>query len=305
MATTGSPRYGPPDGPGFIEVMNRRIRWRAAAGFGGVAIALLLPRVTAAQEQLLWVDGPAGRLRVSDGGNGGVPVVFVHGLAGDRTHWKTQLEHLRPNRRAIAFDMRGHGESDKPDGADYSIDGIAADVEAVVDALAVNRFVLVGHSFGAGVVAAYAGANPDRVAGLFFADPIGDQRTASMQIQMLVQMLQSPSYQTAALTYYEAILFNAAPGVREQVLESLNHTSQAALVQAFQSMTTFDPVATLTQFPGPMFNAISDLNDFPFSLHNVVKDLPTERMSATSHWLQMDKPEECNGFLDRFLLESN
>ena len=281
--------------------MNIRTWWRVAAGLGVAATVLLLPHVTAAQERLLWVDGPAGRLRVSDGGNGGVPVVFVHALAGDRTQWKNQLEHLRPNRRAIAFDMRGHGESDKPSGADYSIDGIAADVEAVVDALGINRFVLVGHSFGGGVVAAYAGANPDRVAGLFFADPIGDQRTASMQIQVLVQMLQSPSYQTAALTYYQAILFNAAPGVGEQVLESLNHTSQAALVQAFQSMTTFDPVAALTKFTGPMFNVISDLNDFPSSLHNLVKDLPTERMSATSHWLQMDKPEEFNGYLDRFL----
>jgi len=219
--------------------MNIRTWWRVTAGLGVAATVLLLPHVTAAQEQLLWVDGPAGRLRVSDGGNGGVPVVFVHALAGDRTQWKNQLEHLRPNRRAIAFDMRGHGESDKPSDADYSIDGIAADIDAVVDALGINRFILVGHSFGGGVVAAYAGANPNRVAGLFFADPIGDQRTASMQIQMLVQMLQSPSYQMAALTYYQAILFNAAPGVGEQVLESLNHTSQAALVQGFQGLGIF------------------------------------------------------------------
>lgn len=285
--------------------MNMRTIRRIFVGTGVTALVLLQPGVTIAQERLLWVDGPAGRLRVSDGGNGGVPVVFVHGLAGDRAHWKIQLEHLRSNRRAIAFDMRGHGESDKPSDADYSIDGMTADIDAVVDALGISRFTLVGHSIGAGVVAAYAAANPNRVAGLFFADPIGDQRTVSMQLQVLVQMLQSPSYQTAAQAYYEALLFNAAPGVREQVLESLNHTSQAALVQAFQSMTTFDPVAALTQFDGPMFNVISDLNDFPFSLHNILKDLPTERLSATSHWVQMDKPEEFNGFLDRFLQGRN
>ena len=57
------------------------------------------------------IPGPAGLLHADDGGSGGVPVVFIHSYAGDTTHWTAQLAHLRKTRRAIALDLRGHGQS--------------------------------------------------------------------------------------------------------------------------------------------------------------------------------------------------
>lgn len=110
------------------------------------------------------IPGPAGKLYVDDGGSGGVPVVFIHSFAGDTTHWMAQLEHLRKTRRAIALDLRGHGQSQPPVDLDYSIDGLAADVTSVADALKLERFVLVGHSMGGPTAIAYAAANPSKVA---------------------------------------------------------------------------------------------------------------------------------------------
>src|SRR5687768_9563791 len=60
------------------------------------------------------IAGPAGTLVVDDGGRGGVPIVFAHSYAGSKTHWSAQLAHLRKSRRAIAFDLRGHGDSSPP-----------------------------------------------------------------------------------------------------------------------------------------------------------------------------------------------
>ena len=120
------------------------------------------------------VTGPAGALEVDDGGRGGLPVVLVHSLAGNSTHWTAQLEHLRRDRRAVALDLRGHGRSEPPKDGDYTIAAMAGDIAAVVDTLGLDRFVLVGHSMGGGVALAYAGAHPDRVAGLVLVDPIGD-----------------------------------------------------------------------------------------------------------------------------------
>ncbi len=282
------------------------MRTRSALWAAGLwcAAAALTTHGGAAQEtseRLLWIDGTAGRIRVSDGGAGDPPVVFVHSLAGDHEQWDHQLEHLRRSQRAIAFDLRGHGESAKPSEADYSLSGVADDIHAVTTALGLDRFILVGHSFGGGAIATYAGGHPQRVAGLLFVDPIGDQRAARTQIDMLIQMLQTPSSRAAALTYYQAILANAAPGVRQQVLEALQETSQEALVQAFQSIAAFDPVTTLRPYSGPMLNVISDLNNFPTSLHNIIPDLPTERIRGTSHWVHMDKPQEFNALLDRFI----
>ncbi len=116
-------------------------------------------------------------------------------------------------------------------------------------------------------------------------------------------MLDSPQGETTAQAYYEGILANALPAVRDNVLGALADTAQQAIVGAFRSIAVFDPVATLSSFDGPMLTVISDLNNFPTSLHNVVPDLPSQPISGTSHWLQMDKPEEFNEHLDSFLAE--
>src|SRR6202162_5782963 len=123
-----------------------------------------------------WVQGQQGRLRVDDGGSGGIPVVFVHGNGGNRTQWAGQVLHLRASRRAVAFDLRGMGESEVAGNGDYSVEGFAEDVAAVADELGLRRFVLVGHSYGGAVVAAYAGRHPEKLAGLVFADVAGDIR---------------------------------------------------------------------------------------------------------------------------------
>ena len=117
----------------------------------------------------------AGSLRVDDGGSGpGIPILFVHGNGANHNQWRHQLEHLRKTRRAVAFDLRGMGESDVPRNGDYSVDGMADDVHAVADALHLRRFVIVGHSYGGPVVADYAAKHPERVAGVVFADAGGN-----------------------------------------------------------------------------------------------------------------------------------
>ena len=111
---------------------------------------------------------------VDDGGAGSVPVVFIHSLAGNTQQWSAQLNHIRTTRRAIALDLRGHGQSLPPANGDYAIDSMAQDIQMAIDQLGVERFILVGHSMGGSVAGAYAGAYPERVAGLLLVDPSGD-----------------------------------------------------------------------------------------------------------------------------------
>src|SRR6476659_5678336 len=106
-----------------------------AAACGGGAIRS--PRME--RDARSWVVGKQGRLRVDDGGSGGTAVVFVHGNGGNRTQWAAQLRHLRAGRRAVAFDLRGMGESETARNGDYSVEGFAEDVAAVADALGLRR----------------------------------------------------------------------------------------------------------------------------------------------------------------------
>lgn len=99
-------------------------------------------------------------LYIDDGGAGQEPpVVFVHSLGGRSEQWAPQLKHLRRSRRALAVDLRGHGRSPAATDGDYRIETLAADLAAVLAALDLPQFVLVGHSLGGSVATAFAGVS--------------------------------------------------------------------------------------------------------------------------------------------------
>ena len=61
--------------------------------------------------------------------------------------WGDQIEAFAPKHRIIAVDLRGHGESDKPD-QDYDIAGFADDMAWLIREIGLDRPVLIGHSMG-------------------------------------------------------------------------------------------------------------------------------------------------------------
>jgi pimeloyl-ACP methyl ester carboxylesterase len=93
-------------------------------------------------------------------------VVFVHGLGGSTYSWWAQLAACEARgRRAIAYDQRGAGRSDKPPGP-YSVELWAEDLERVLDALGVEGAILVGHSVGCMIAEHAAVRSAGRVRGL-------------------------------------------------------------------------------------------------------------------------------------------
>ncbi len=97
-------------------------------------------------------------------GNAGVPVVFVHGAGGSHLIWWHQVRALQGMARAVAIDLPGHGKSDPP--GRTSVDAYAGAVAGLLDALALERAVIVGHSMGGAIAQTLALTHPDRVAGL-------------------------------------------------------------------------------------------------------------------------------------------
>src|SRR5919202_1222761 len=126
----------------------------------------------AAAERFSFVPGEAGKLRVSDGGEGGLPLLLLHGLGSELETWRPELDRLRRSRRTIAYDQRGHGQSDAA--SEYTIAALARDLGRVVEQLRLERFWLAGHSFSGTVVTAHAAERPDQVAGAIYVDAVGD-----------------------------------------------------------------------------------------------------------------------------------
>jgi pimeloyl-ACP methyl ester carboxylesterase len=269
----------------------------AMAGCGGGAVRG--PDRAMESSGQKWVQGRQGRLRVDDGGSGGIPVLLVHGNSGNRTQWAAQLSHLRAGRRAAAFDLRGMGESEIAGNGDYSVEGFAEDVAAVADALGLKRFVLVGHSYGGAVVAAYAGEHPERLAGLVFADVAGDIR--SPLPEALRRGLLPENYEDFTRRWFEGILAKGTDATKEAVFRSLRATRHEVFIAATTGLYTFDPAAALSSYRGPRLHITSFLAENPLAIHRVFKDMPVRVIPDASHWLMMDRPEEFNRFLDEFL----
>ncbi|MCF8502776.1 MAG: alpha/beta hydrolase, partial [Rhodospirillum sp.] len=109
------------------------------------------------------------------GSRGDTGFLFLHGILQSALSWKYQLSspELVPW-KSVAFDLRGHGFSSKPVGAEYYGNGDlwSRDVAAVLDATGLKRVILVGWSFGGRVILDHLErhGNDPRIAGLVFID---------------------------------------------------------------------------------------------------------------------------------------
>ncbi len=95
----------------------------------------------------------------------GYPIVLSHGITCALQVWREQIADLSRDYRVIAFDHRGHGRSSVPPRGRYTLDLLAADVDAVLDATVApgERAVLAGHSMGGIAIGAWSHRFRDKV----------------------------------------------------------------------------------------------------------------------------------------------
>jgi pimeloyl-ACP methyl ester carboxylesterase len=100
----------------------------------------------------------------------GPPIVLVHGLGGSKVTWLPVLPALAEKHRVIVPDLPGHGESDKPR-TDYTPRFFARALRRLMDAVEVDRAVIVGNSLGGRIAIELALRSPGRVSSLALLDP--------------------------------------------------------------------------------------------------------------------------------------
>jgi len=101
----------------------------------------------------------------------GTAMVWAHGLGGIWQEWEGVMKFFQDRYRAIAYDARGHGRSEKPDRLEaYSQDIMVEDMRGLMDALDINKAIVGGHSMGANVALNFAFRYPERCIGLI---PVG------------------------------------------------------------------------------------------------------------------------------------
>jgi pimeloyl-ACP methyl ester carboxylesterase len=126
----------------------------------------------------------------------GTPVIAIHGLTASFLSFAGVAERLSGRRPLFAVDLRGRGDSDKPEG-NYGMAQHARDVAAAMQTLEFGPCVMVGHSMGAFVATALAEQNPELVSGIIMIDggyvpdlPVGIDATQMLDATLALRISQ-------------------------------------------------------------------------------------------------------------------
>lgn len=116
-------------------------------------------------------DDGVGLATVAAGDGDAPGLLLLHGIGGAKEDFTHHFDALAERHRVVAFDHRGHGESDKPDDERaYSLDRMAGDVACVVDAFRLRELRILGHSMGGMVMRRYLLRHPGQAAAVVFMD---------------------------------------------------------------------------------------------------------------------------------------
>jgi pimeloyl-ACP methyl ester carboxylesterase len=102
-------------------------------------------------------------------GEQGPPIIFIHGLTANAFCFQAFADDLARDHRVFAYDLRGRGDSDKPESG-YNVPIHATDLAELIDALGLDRPVIVGHSLGALIGLYFAKQYPGNLSKLVLID---------------------------------------------------------------------------------------------------------------------------------------
>lgn len=234
-------------------------------------------------------------------------VVLIHGWCCDRTYFAPQVEHFaRQGRAVVALDLRGHGQSDKPEQA-YTMPAFADDVAWVCRQLALVRPVLVGHSMGGTIafdVAARYPSLPGAIAMLDSAVILPEAARAG--IPKLLEALESPGYAAALKDFLGRALFLPTDDAarKARIIAGMTSAPQHMMVAAYRGLAEYDAAAVAKDLVAPSLyvagNEASPRCDTA-RLRALLPAMLQGQTVGSGHFLQLEVPEQINAMLDRFL----
>ena len=243
----------------------------------------------------------AGVLRFLVQGQGGDPVVLLHGFGGDLNNWLFNLGPLSAERAVYALDLPGHGGSVK-----QPADLVGA-LREFLDSQSISRAHLVGHSMGGLVAAELALAEPDRILSLTLIAPAGLAEEINRDYvdgfigatgrrdlkPVLQQLFANPDLVTRSMVD-DTLKYKRLDGVQE-TLETLRDRLFPEGRQA--------RVVDLEEYSGPLLVIWGERDEVipAAQAHAVPAGAETHVLPDVGHSPHMEAAGEINRLLERFL----
>ena len=191
---------------------------------------------------------------VEQGDRHGVPVLLLHGVTDSWRSFEPVLPHLPRSIRAVAPSQRGHGRSSRP-AAGYRFVDFSDDLGRFMDALRIDRAVIVGHSMGGGVAQRFAIDHPDRTIGLVLAGSSAGMRgnpAVAEFWQSGVSTLTDPVSRAFARAFQESTIAEPIPAPMLDTFVDESLTVPAHVWRAtFAHFLEFDGRADLARLTAP------------------------------------------------------
>lgn len=167
---------------------------------------------------------------VENGSRDALPVIFLHGFPFSHAMWEPQMQAVGARYRAIAYDLRGHGESSVGDGQ-YSMEGHVDDLLALMDHLQIASCIAVGLSMGGYVVLRALERNPTRFRAAVLCDTRSEPDTNENKVKRFAGMNAVKAQGSAAF----------ADGFVKAVFAPASFNRHAATIASIRSVIASTP----------------------------------------------------------------
>lgn len=258
----------------------------------------------------------------------GLPIIMMHGLGGNATHWQRNIESLSKNYKCIAVDLPGYGSSDKVLSNDSTaqLSFYATILLQFIEALKLKQVALMGHSMGAQVAILTALKAPEKISKLILISPAGFEIFSEADKNILKQYATPALYEqqdSAAILNSYKLNFYQMPSEAEELIKqrlalrqcntySLYCKAVASGVIGMLSQPVRENLPQLQQPALVMFaendalipNKILHPNLTTAQVAAASKEIKNSRLviiKQAGHMVQFEKPEEVNKEVINFL----
>jgi 3-oxoadipate enol-lactonase len=257
--------------------------------------------------------GPSPRIAVEWTGDGPL-ALYLHGIGGNRTNWRTQLPAAAGIAfRAAAWDARGYGDSDDYDGAlDFA--DFAADLDRILEHFGVRRAHLIGLSMGGRIALDYYRRQPERVATLTLASTSAGMPSSHEKREEFLRLRQKPLLdgKTPADIAESVAATLAGPNItsnqRAELIASLAALRRESYLKTLATVTRFDDFLSYADIRVPtlVIGGSEDRIATAATVQKQAAEIPDSRLvllEGAGHLTNIERPAEFNRALLAFLAD--